>query len=329
MSRVLARPLLLNMRQLAPIGTKTSWSVSYHASTRNQQLFFQPPTVSKQPITRLYTTQQPIVPRSDPTLPGQSLSFFQKVKGFIAFYKAGLKELLSDSRTAKAIRQRNAQDKEALSRHELQILRRNPGDRLRLVPFGFLVVVIPELIPLTIWLFPGICPSTCVTYSQVVKMAQKQDTKRNTIHQYALERIARDGISVEKFASAKSLEKVAMTADHASMFADDKVSVEDVQNVCEFMGVGKKAGMTGLRAHWEYVCRDDRLLERESGVSGLGLTELHRACQERGIPSAGYSEEHLRKALSAWIQLTGSFANASMLAVMWSRMVLFNKNVKI
>ncbi|KAJ1810657.1 hypothetical protein LPJ75_004187, partial [Coemansia sp. RSA 2598] len=131
--------------------------------------------------------QQPAV-RSDPTLPGQTLTFVQKIKGFVSFYKTGLKELLSNSRAVSGIRARMDAG-QGITREELQIARRNPRDKLRLVPFGFLVVVIPELIPLTIWLFPGVCPSTCVTYSQLLKMARKQDQRRQQIHVEALKRI--------------------------------------------------------------------------------------------------------------------------------------------
>ncbi|KAJ2705898.1 hypothetical protein FB645_002082 [Coemansia sp. IMI 203386] len=277
--------------------------------------------------------QQPVV-RSDPTLPGQTLTFVQKIKGFVSFYKTGLKELLSNSRAVSGIRTRMSAGQD-ITREELQIERRNSRDKLRLVPFGFLVVVIPELIPLTIWLFPGVCPSTCVTYSQVVKMARKQDQRRQQIHPTALERIKSFGLRPDDFAHKADISSMATRHPEADILFFERISHEDVRLLNEFIGVQIKRSDGGatasLKRHLEYLRLDDRLLAKEGLVDRLPLTELHRACQDRGIPSADYSEAHLRAALRAWLLLASDTktADSAMLPILWSRLVLFQNCAKM
>ncbi|KAJ2879599.1 hypothetical protein FB639_003050 [Coemansia asiatica] len=280
------------------------------------------------------TQQQQVVVRSDPTLPGQTLMFVQKIKGFISFYKTGLKELLSNSRAVSGIRARMEAGYE-ITREELQIERRNTGDKLRLIPFGFLVVVIPELIPLTIWLFPGICPSTCVTFSQMAKMARKQDLRRQQLHIIALQRIGSFGLQQADFANKAVISTMAASHPEAEdILSFDRISQDDVRLLNEFIGVQVRRSDGGARAalmrHLEYLRHDDRLLTKEALVDRLALSELHRACQERGIPSADYSEPHLRNALRMWLQLVDGkkTADSAMLPILWSRLVLFQNSAK-
>ncbi|KAJ2077917.1 hypothetical protein GGI09_008136 [Coemansia sp. S100] len=261
--------------------------------------------------------------RADPTLPGQTLTLFQKIKGFVSFYKGGLKELVSNIRASSKIKERIAVGS-PVSRDELQIYRRTPADKLRLVPFGFLVVVIPELIPLTIFLFPGVCPSTCVTYGQVSKMAAKSDAAKMSLHARAVARIEELGLAPAAFADVKSLA-------HEGIFDLDSLVRDDLQLVCGFLGLGKiglvnsEAQLrTRLAAHLEYIRTDDKLLLAEQAVDRLGLTELHRACQERAIPSSGRSGEQLRASLQAWTEMT---RDLPILPIVWSRLALFNQPI--
>ncbi|KAJ1845708.1 hypothetical protein LPJ73_004763, partial [Coemansia sp. RSA 2703] len=280
-------------------------------------------TPSPPPPVQQQQQQQPLSTRNDPTLPGQTLTFIQKIKGFVSFYKSGLKELISNLRAASAIRTR-IENGQAITRDEYQIVRRSPSDKLRLIPFGFLVLVIPELIPLTIWLFPNMCPTTCRTFSQVVKMAKKQDEIRQNIHILALERIQLLGLSPEEFMRDAGI--ASLQQRNMDIFSLERASGSDLQMLCAFMGISVKGGARAeaLRQHLEYLRHDDQLLVRDKLVDLLGLSELHRACQERGIPSAGYSEDHLRIALHSWMrQSAGGKADiASLVPIVW-RYTLF------
>lgn len=266
--------------------------------------------------------------RSDPTLPGQTLTLFQKLKGFASFYKSGLKELVANMRAAPEIQKRLAQKQQSsiadlVSRHEWQIAQRTPKDKLRLIPFGFLVVCIPELIPLTIWLFPNVCPTTCLTYGQVAKMAQKHDDKvKLPIHVQALERSRALGISVDDCGTEKGLLRTQPVLGDIGQWESQDVSLAN-----RYMGLG--GGSTKrLLDHLDYLSVDDQLIAKEALVSQLGLAELIRACQERGIPTAGYPESHLRRALDSWMQLTQKKGKELQAAIVWSRMALHQKSTK-
>ncbi|KAJ1721511.1 hypothetical protein LPJ53_003971 [Coemansia erecta] len=287
------------------------------------------PTVTTPAPSQQHQQPQQLNTRDDPTLPGQTLTFVQKIKGFVSFYKSGLKELVSNLRAASAIRLR-IENGEVVTRSEYQIVQRSPSDKLRLVPFGFLVIVIPELIPLSIWLFPGMCPSTCRTYSQVVKMAKKQDELRQKIHVAALERIHSLGLSPEDFMRDADISRLEQR--DMDIFSLERASASDLQMLCAFMNVSAKGGARAeaLGRHLEYLRHDDRLLVRDELVDRLGLSELHRACQERGIPSAGYGEGHLRIALGSWMRQSGGgkAEAASLMPIIWSRLVLLQDCVK-
>ncbi|KAJ2891779.1 hypothetical protein IWW38_003476 [Coemansia aciculifera] len=269
-----------------------------------------------------------IVVRADPTLPGQTLTLFQKIKGFVSFYKGGLKELVSNIKAAPKIQDRLSKG-EAVTRDELLIHRRTPADKWRLVPFGFLVVIIPELIPLTIFLFPGVCPSTCVTYGQVAKMAANSDAARSKLHAKVLARFDDLGLAPTALADAEGLAQ----AKGKDIFDLDRLQSADLQLVSQFMGLGKIGLINSepqmkerLAAHLEYIRKDDRLLVAEQAVDRLGLAELIRACQERAIATTGRSEEQLRVALGAWTGLSQA-RNRSlpMLPIVWSRLALFSQ----
>ncbi|KAJ1729901.1 hypothetical protein LPJ61_003302 [Coemansia biformis] len=270
---------------------------------------------------------------ADPTLPGLTLTFFQKAKGYLAFYKQGVKALWQNGKAAGGIRQR-LKDGSQVTRAEFQIHQRHPGDRLRLVPFGLLLVVFPEIIPLLAALFPKACPSTCVTYAQVVKMAAKQDARRQALHRQALQRIEAAGLGPSDFATVAALQKAVARGN--ALFALDGLDGADLRLLCGFMGAGgPAAGLRtewlrgGLRQHLEKLAADDALLAGEKLVARLGPVELHRACQERGIPSAHIPEPRLRQALGGWVDLTQtSRTSIGMLPIAWSRLVLLSAAVK-
>ncbi|KAJ2806866.1 hypothetical protein H4R21_000696 [Coemansia helicoidea] len=269
----------------------------------------------------------PVLEAADPTLPGQTLTFIQKARGYLAFYKQGVKALWRNGRAVAEIRQRLGTGG-AVTRAEFQIAHRHPGDRLRLVPFGLLLVVFPEIIPVVAALFPAASPSTCVTYAQVVKMAAKRDAQRRVLHREALRRIEAAGLAAHDFATAAALQRAA--AQGAALFALDTLGHAELRLLSRFLGAGGPvAGLRaewlreGLRRHLARIAADDGLLAREKLVARLGPVELHRACQERGILSAHVPEPQLREALGAWVRLSQATGQATgMLPLAWSRLAL-------
>ncbi|PIA14866.1 hypothetical protein COEREDRAFT_88387 [Coemansia reversa NRRL 1564] len=271
--------------------------------------------------------------RVDPTLPGQSLTLIKKIKAYLGFYKSGAKELWGNMKVVKDIDSRVCAGA-VVSRAEFQIHLRNPADRLRLVPFGLLLLFLPEAIPLLVAMLPGMCPSTCITFGTMAKMAAKRDAVRQKLHVAALQRIEEAGLEPSDFDTVDNLARVAGRG--SNIFQLDQLDTADLRMVCRFLGIGGVfAGIyvdrlrSGLRRHLDGIATDDALLASEQLVEQLGLTELLRACQERGIPSAHLSEPQLRESLGKWIELTQAHAHTiGMMPIAWSRLALLDRSVE-
>ncbi|KAJ2618887.1 hypothetical protein GGI26_006270 [Coemansia sp. RSA 1358] len=289
---------------------------------------------NKEPVE---TSVSPRVLRIDPSLPGQTMSSVEKIKAYALFYFAGLKELVGNARLARAIRVRQQNNAAGVSRAELQLVRRHAEDKLRLLPFSITMLVFMEFSPLMFLLFPQLCPSTCVTYGQAVGMAKKHDKLKLQLHAQALDRIQEADLIQSNFSSVASLS--ALVGADQRLFTLAGLGRNDLLLICQFMNISnsifsKVTSTSGLKKslqkRLEYLRQDDRLLVKEGLVDRLPVNELHRACQERGIPSADHDEDGLRKALRGWTALTfKSKSLDGMLPIVWSRLVLFNKAVTV
>ncbi|KAJ2781647.1 hypothetical protein H4R18_002749 [Coemansia javaensis] len=251
----------------------------------------------------------------DPTLPGVTLTRFQKLRQFLVFYKAGIAELWRNGRVAATVRQR-LEAGATVKRSGFQVYLRHPADRLRAAPFVLLLIVLPESIPFLVALFPEMCPTTLTTYAQAVRVAARRDSRRQALQAQALRRIAEAGLTADDFATAARLEQAA--ARGSPLFALDALGRADLRLVCAFLGAG--GPVAALRAEWlraalrrrlDSIAADDRLLAKERLVERLEPVELQRTCQERGIPTTGASTPQLHRALNDWIALTQTTGRAT------------------
>ncbi|KAJ2508829.1 hypothetical protein GGI11_005992 [Coemansia sp. RSA 2049] len=277
--------------------------------------------------------------RVDPSLPGVTLTTWEKVKAYAKFYFGGFKQLRENMRTVKAIRARVDAGGSSVSREEFQIQVRHSRDMVRLVPFALTVLVFEELSPLILLAVPSLCPSTCVTYGQAIGVAKKHDKTKLRLHGEAVKRIEDSGIPLKAFNSSKKLAALGAQCADTGLFALKDLGREDLRLINRFMGatgviatpifsVDRLRGR--LLKHLEYLRQDDLLLAEDELLESLPLIELHNACQERGIPSADREIEDLRKALATWAALSARCKSPDdMLPIVWSRLVLFNKNVVV
>ncbi|KAJ2815242.1 hypothetical protein IWW50_006886, partial [Coemansia erecta] len=202
------------------------------AHTRNLFHTAAAPRASKQTVADAV----PEVPNFDPTLPGRVLAPWHKFRGYLSFYKEGVKTLWAHRQTYARVK-RGGQ----LTRSELQILTWYPGDRLRVVPFGVLAFLAPELIYVIVVFLPGICPSTCVTYKTVAKGAAKHDRVKNRLHLRALDRIEECGLSAGDFASEAALARAAGRG--SGIFAWDGLARADLLLFHRFLKMGSMLAM--------------------------------------------------------------------------------------
>jgi hypothetical protein len=70
--------------------------------------------------------------------------FIQQSKDLIKFYKDGLKQLWANNKEAKALQLKVANEGYELSRSEFQLIYQSKKDMLKLIPFGFVFMILPE-----------------------------------------------------------------------------------------------------------------------------------------------------------------------------------------
>ncbi|KAJ2656299.1 hypothetical protein IW148_005674 [Coemansia sp. RSA 1199] len=293
----------------------------FHASAATRNIDVQKMTASEQAAT------------FDPTLPGRFLGSWQKFTGFMSFYREGIKALWANRSEYHTIK-RQIRNGEEISRAEFQIYTRYPNDRLRMVPFAMLVVLAPELIYLIIILMPGFCPSTCMTYRATTKGARRHDKLKQKLHLQALDRIRDSGLSTSDFVDEAALTKAVQAGNR--VFSLEQMSRANIALMYRFFGIGSLSMVqptswlrAGVQRRLEYIRTDDALLYSEQLISGLGLVELFRACQERGIPAADLPEYQLRLALYNWVRLSQRQMPDNAAPIAWSRLVLLNRSVKL
>jgi hypothetical protein len=70
--------------------------------------------------------------------------FIQKSKDLIRFYKDGLKLLWSNNKEAKALLLKVQNEGYVLNRSEFQLINQSKKDMVKLIPFGFVFLILPE-----------------------------------------------------------------------------------------------------------------------------------------------------------------------------------------
>lgn len=70
--------------------------------------------------------------------------FIQQSKDLIKFYKDGLKQLWANNKEAKALQLKVANEGYELSRSEFQLIHQSKKDMVKLIPFGFVFMILPE-----------------------------------------------------------------------------------------------------------------------------------------------------------------------------------------
>lgn len=70
--------------------------------------------------------------------------FIQQSKDLIKFYKDGIKLLWANNKEAKALQLKVKNEGYVLNRSEFQLIHQSKKDMLKLIPFGFVFMILPE-----------------------------------------------------------------------------------------------------------------------------------------------------------------------------------------
>lgn len=229
---------------------------------------------------------------------------FQLGKGYLRFYKDGLKAVLANRRLLKEKLERTpVEDRPSIwkphyvprtfSRADWVLLWRVRHDLLRLPLFGLMLIVIGEFTALVVIYVDGVVPYTCRIPKQVYSGFEAAERRRKRAFgdfeaQYPHGVLSpRVNASVGRTHVLRSL--------HLSGSIWDRLGFTP-PGMWQIKGRLRMAFLEG----------DDQNLLEDGGPMGLEMDELRIACAERGIDVLGRSETELRSWLGDWLRLTAA-----------------------
>ncbi|CAG8470186.1 2843_t:CDS:2 [Paraglomus occultum] len=270
-----------------------------HIRLQPGRKYIKGPTTITLPF-RFYTTN---IPTNDPSTDTKKKGYFARAKEMAIFYKNGIKQLFANYRLSAALVRKFRKEFSDLNRREIQLIRTTRRDMKRLLPFGLMLIIIPEAIPFVIYFAPGLIPSTCILPAQLEKRRRKIHETRQAIYDKMLA-ISDGGIARRDFQDISSVVRLSRQIGDKLYFA--KFPRQLLVDFCRFMGLSrfgtKKMLKRRLENHLDYLFGDDMLIAKE-GIKTLTLDELRQASEERGIKSIDVPDNHLRLALKHWITL--------------------------
>lgn len=237
-------------------------------------------------------------------------------RAYLTFYKTGISHVRQTAKLAKTLRKKAAQASnrpmhEVLSRAEWQIIRRSRADVLRLPPFGLLVLLMGEWLPVIVMYLTPLIPEACRIPQQVERAIRKREDKRQ-------DRLRKIGLDAMRLLSK---DRPSSTTETSSMPAASGQVVpagKTWQDMTHFelcltaaqldcypalfdwvpLTPPKWLLQRNVRKKMEYLETDRALIERDGGLAALNTEEVKRACVDRGLPVLGKKEDELRKALA-------------------------------
>ncbi|KAF7256822.1 hypothetical protein EG68_06021 [Paragonimus skrjabini miyazakii] len=291
-------------------------------------------SVEQFPLKRVltYSTASVDPPKTDPDKKKSTdnetrLTLWQRTKKEVLHYYHGFRLLGLEFKIASGICFRLLRG-HTLTRRERKQLVRTVADIIRLVPFVVFIIVpfMEFLLPLYLKFFPFMLPSTFKDKnSEAEKLRQRLKAKlemtrflQETLHQTTSASVGGDGsTTVSEF--QEFLKKVQESGQPASaesitrfskLFEDqvtlDSLEVKQLKMLCQLLSLPTIGPSNLLRFQiWMRVRQlkaEDRLIAKE-GVEQIPAWELQSLCQDRGMRSAGMTEEKLRFQLCQWLTL--------------------------
>jgi LETM1 and EF-hand domain-containing protein 1 len=247
------------------------------------------------------------------------------IKEEVAHYKEGSKLLFFEVKLSFRYL-RKLMNGNQLTRREQRQLRRTVSDLFRLVPFVALILIpFAELaLPILLKLFPNMLPSTFEKQFEQEEKKKKMLKMRLELAKFLQETVAEMAITNGKGAVAAQeftdfFQKIrttgapANTSDliHVAQKFEDELTLENLSrpqlvSMCKYMGMnafGTDNYMRfQIRSKMRQLHTDDQLIFFE-GVDTLSVSELQKACADRGIKTIGVSPARLRYDLQQWLDL--------------------------
>ncbi|PNY25788.1 Uncharacterized protein TCAP_04266 [Tolypocladium capitatum] len=294
-------------RQCAYYGNRGSQSRPFLAAqTRQVHRAASKPQPSRNPLLNPPASTRP-PPLTVPRRSAYESTFqylFELGKGYLRFYKDGLKSVWGNNKLLREKLARTPADDrpsifrphyvpKTFSRADWVLLWRVRHDLLRLPLFGLMLIAIGEFTALVVVYVDGVVPYTCRIPKQIFTGMQKAEQRRKAAFDELEARYPHGVLSprvtpgVARAHILKSLHLAGMVWDRLGFMPPGMWQVK---------GKLRMAFLEG----------DDKNLVEDGGPLQLEVEELKIACQERGIDVLGRSETELRSWLGDWLRLTAA-----------------------
>lgn len=305
---------------------RTPWR--YCAATPVQHLLrgklFAPQTYSSRTIRRIHDDPHdkppepanthlnpPATTRPPPlTLPDRKAHdsnvayYFNMGKGYVRFYKDGLKAVFTNRRLLREKLQRTPEDDRpsifkphfvprTFSRADWVLLWRVRHDLLRLPVFGLMLIVLGEFTALVVLYVDGVVPLTCRIPKQIFTAMEKAEQRRKTAFEEFEAQYPHGVLSPR--VTANIARSHVLRSLHLSGSIWDRLGFTP-PGMWQAKGMFRMAFLEG----------DDQNIVEDGGTQGLEYEELRIACAERGIDVLGKNATQLRCSLGDWLRLTAA-----------------------
>ncbi|KAJ3297367.1 Para-hydroxybenzoate--polyprenyltransferase, mitochondrial precursor (PHB:polyprenyltransferase) [Borealophlyctis nickersoniae] len=231
--------------------------------------------------------------------------YLNTYKQTLSVVKNGPKILWRETKEARALKKKIEMEGYVLNRNEYLLVKRNAEDVRRVIPFFFVILLLPEAIPFLLLKAPALLPSTLQSPEQSEKRWKKLQEIRLQLAKETVDRIRAKGGAPESFLSDDHVIQVAK--DHPAQFYLEALGGAQVKMISKYLGLRSFGPAFSLRSplkrHLEMVKGDDQLIAN-LGVKSLSLEELRAANETRGLSSVDLSEEQLQANLQAWLDLS-------------------------
>lgn len=229
---------------------------------------------------------------------------FELGKGYVNFYKNGVKNVWANRRLVREKLERTPKDDRpsifnpsyvprTFSRADWVLLWRTRHDMIRLPAFGLMLIVIGEMTVLVVALVEGLVPYPCRIPSQTFHSQERAEIRRRLVFEQ-LEARYKGGVFDPQLSRHAARNHVLR-----SLYLSG-----DMWEYLNIVPPGMWQAKGKLRMM--FLEGDDKNLVEDGGPMGLNNEELRIACADRGIDILGKSETELRGWLGDWLRLTAA-----------------------
>jgi LETM1 and EF-hand domain-containing protein 1 len=175
---------------------------------------------------------------------------FHQAKELFKFYWRGLKMVNTHRKHVNEINRRISEGGAPLTRWEQRFIRTHHSDKVKLVPFIIIALLLEEVIPLIAIYAPGMLPSTCVLPSQSERIEQQKREKQNV----ALQTFRNDFAQLAAKSNTDGIPLTHLPSDSSPF--------------CQLLRLSalgpERLRLNRIRRHLEWIAKDDSLLAKEA-----------------------------------------------------------------